>query len=180
MSLPFHHAQSPAGPRVLVPHGDALVASTASVMGAVQLGAQVSVWYGAVLRGDCAPITLGPLTNVQDGAVIHADTGVPNEIGSGCTIGHQATVHGRRVGDRCLIGIGAIILGRSEIGDECIVAAGAVVREGMIVPRRSLVAGVPAKVVRAVSDEEAAAFAHHAHTYWELAQKHLSPGMDGR
>ena len=162
---------------VLVPRGEALVARGAAVMGDVLLGAQVSVWYGAVIRGDCAPITVGELTNVQDGVVIHTDTGVRNDIGAGNTIGHRAVVHGRRVGDRCLIGIGSVILGGAEIGDECIVAAGAVVREGQIVPPRSLVAGVPAKVVRTVTDEDVAKFVGHAAYYWTLAQGHRAPGM---
>ncbi|MCB9897320.1 MAG: gamma carbonic anhydrase family protein [Planctomycetes bacterium] len=152
---------------------DAYVASTAAVTGDVRLGHDVSVWYGATIRGDCAPITVGDLTNVQDGAVIHADTGVPNDIGREVTIGHAAVVHGRRVGDLCLIGIGAVVLGRSEIGDGCIIAAGAVVKEGAIIPPRSLVAGVPGKVVREVRDDELAEFAHHARTYLDLARSHL-------
>ncbi|RKY18900.1 MAG: gamma carbonic anhydrase family protein [Planctomycetota bacterium] len=162
--------------RVLLPRGEALVANSATVLGRVRLGARVSVWYSAVVRGDSDAISLGELTNVQDGAVIHADTGVPNDIGAWVTIGHGAVVHGRRVGDRCLIGIGAVVLGGAEIGDECIVAAGAVVREGAVIPPRSLVAGVPAKRLREVTPEEAAAFVSHAEHYWELAQGHQPPG----
>jgi carbonic anhydrase/acetyltransferase-like protein (isoleucine patch superfamily) len=161
---------------MLLPRGEALVADSATLLGAVELGARVSIWYSAVVRGDCDTISLGELTNVQDGAVIHADTGVPNTIGAACTIGHNAMVHGRRVGDRCLIGIGAVVLGGAEIGDECIVAAGAVVREGQVIPARSLLAGVPARIVREVSDEQAATFLGHAEHYWELAQGHRSPG----
>lgn len=104
---------------------------------------------------------------------MYADTGVPNEIGAGCTIGHAAVVHGRRVGDGCLIGIQPVILGRAEIGDGCIIAAGAVVREGAVIPARSLVAGMPGKIMRQVSDDELKMFASHAQTYLELAKSHL-------
>ncbi len=163
---PFAH------PR-LVLTGVAYVASTAVVVGDVTLGRDASVWYGAVVRGDCAPITIGALTNVQDGTVIHADTGVPNDIGAGVIIGHLAMVHGRRVGDDCLIGIKAVILGGAEIGDGCIIAAGAVVKENARIPARSLVAGVPGRILRAVSDAEVAQFREHARHYLELAKSHV-------
>ncbi len=161
-----------ARPR-LMPTGGAYVASTAVVVGDVTLGRDASVWYGAVVRGDCAPITIGALTNVQDGTVIHADTGVPNDIGAGVIIGHLAMVHGRRVGDDCLIGIKAVILGGAEIGDGCIIAAGAVVKENARIPARSLVAGVPGRILRAVSDAEVAQFREHARHYLELAKSHV-------
>ncbi len=161
-----------ARPRLLR-RGEALVASTAVVTGAVTLGRDVSVWYGCVLRGDSAPITIGELTNVQDGTVVHADTGVPNDIGAGVTIGHGAMVHGRRVGDGCLIGIHAVILGAAEVGDGCIIAACAVVREGARIPPRSLVAGVPGKVLRSVTDAEVEELRRHVRHYLELARSHL-------
>ena len=170
---------TPAGTRgpvvaEMFPHGEALVASTAIVCHDVTLAKAVSVWYSCVVRGDSAPISVGEFSNVQDMAVVHADTGVPNDIGAYVSIGHGATVHGRRVGDRCLIGMGAILLGASEVGDECIVAAGSVVREGAVIPARSLVAGVPARVVRQVSDEEIATLVRHAEHYWhQLAQGHV-------
>jgi len=157
----------------LLRRGAAFVASTAIVCGDVTLGRDVSVWYGAVVRGDCAPITIGELTNVQDGTVIHADTGVPNDIGAHVVIGHLAMVHGRRVGDDCLIGIKAAILGGAEIGDGCIIAAGAVVKENARIPPRSLVAGVPGKIVRTVRDEEVAQLREHARHYLELALTHV-------
>jgi carbonic anhydrase/acetyltransferase-like protein (isoleucine patch superfamily) len=159
----------------LVRRGEAWVATTAVVTDDVTLGRDCSLWYGVVIRGDCAPITIGELTNVQDNTVVHADTGVPNEIGAAVTIGHGAVVHGRRVGDGCLIGIKAVILGGAEIGDGCIIAAGAVVRENAKIPRRSLVAGVPAKVLRAVSDDEVAQLRSHAAHYLELARHHARP-----
>jgi carbonic anhydrase/acetyltransferase-like protein (isoleucine patch superfamily) len=157
----------------LLRRGEAYVASTAVVIGDVTLGKGASVWYGAIIRGDCAPITIGPLTNVQDGAVIHSDTGVPNDVGAGITIGHGAVVHGRRVGDGCLIGIKAVILGGADIGAGCIIAAGAVVKENAVIPPRSLVAGVPAKVMRAVSDAELEQLRGHAAHYLELALTHV-------
>ena len=149
----------------LVRRGEAWVATTAVVTDDVTLGRAASVWYGCVLRGDLARITVGEMTNVQDGVVVHADTGVPNDIGAWVTIGHQAMVHGRRVGDGCLIGIGAVILGGAEIGDGCIIAAGAVVKENARIPPRSLVAGVPAKVIRELTREERARFVESAEGY---------------
>lgn len=157
----------------LLPRGEALVASTAVLTGDVVLGRAASVWYGCVLRGDLARITVGEMTNVQDGVILHADTDVPNDIGAWVTIGHRAMVHGRRVGDGCLIGIGAVILGGAEIGEGCIVAAGAVVKEKAVIPPRSLVAGVPARVVRAVTDAELVELRGHADHYWELARTHV-------
>jgi carbonic anhydrase/acetyltransferase-like protein (isoleucine patch superfamily) len=157
----------------LAARGEAFVAHDAVVVGDVLLGKDCSIWYGAVVRGDCARVSVGALTNVQDGAILHADTGVPNEIGAAVTIGHRAVVHGRRVGDGCLIGIGAVILGGAEIGPGCIVAAGAVVKEHAVIPARSLVAGVPARVLRAVTDTEAAGLAEHAAHYLQLARQHL-------
>jgi carbonic anhydrase/acetyltransferase-like protein (isoleucine patch superfamily) len=156
----------------LLPRGEALVASTAVVTGDVVLGRGVSIWYGSVVRGDCDRISIGELSNVQDGAIVHADTGVPNDIGASVTIGHGAVVHGRRVGDGCLIGIKAVILGGAEIGEGCIVAAGAVVKEHAKIPPRSLVAGVPAKVLRSVTDAELVELRGHADHYWHLAQSH--------
>jgi carbonic anhydrase/acetyltransferase-like protein (isoleucine patch superfamily) len=161
-----------SNPRLL-PRGEALVASTAVVTGDVVLGRGASVWYGCVLRGDCACISLGEMTNVQDGVVVHADTGVPNDIGAYVTVGHQAMLHGRRIGDGCLIGIGAVILGGAEIGEGCIVAAGTVVKEGAQIPPRTLVAGVPGRVVRPVTDAELVVLREHAEHYWELARKHV-------
>lgn len=134
--------------------GGAFVASNAIVTGDVTLGVDVGVWFGCVLRGDDAPLSIGARTNVQDLTVIHADTGVPNLIGEDVTIGHRVVLHGASVGDRALIGMGAVLLGGSVIGAESLVAAGAVVKEGFVVPPRSLVAGVPAKIVRELGDDE--------------------------
>ncbi len=145
--------------------GSAYRAFNAVLTGDVDLGPDVGIWFGCVVRGDDAPLAIGARTNVQDLTMVHADTGVPNVIGEDCTIGHRCVLHGARVGDRCLIGMGAILLGRSEIGAESLVAAGAVVREGFQVPPRSLVAGVPARVVRSISDAEVALFRESAAGY---------------
>jgi carbonic anhydrase/acetyltransferase-like protein (isoleucine patch superfamily) len=130
--------------------GGAFVASNAVVTGDVTLGEDVGIWFGCVVRGDDAPLTIGRRTNIQDLTMVHADTGLPNVIGEECTVGHRVVLHGARVGDRCLIGMGSVLLGGSVIGEGAVVAAGAVVREGFEVPPRTLVAGVPAKVIREV------------------------------
>jgi len=145
--------------------GGAFVAANAIVTGDVTLGEDCGIWFGCVVRGDDAPLTIGRRTNVQDLSVVHADTGVPNVIGEEVTVGHRVVLHGAQVGDRCLIGMGAVLLGGSRIGEESLVAAGAVVREGFLVPPRSLVAGVPARIVRQLSDGEVAAFAASAEGY---------------
>jgi carbonic anhydrase/acetyltransferase-like protein (isoleucine patch superfamily) len=145
--------------------GGAFVASNAIVTGDVTLGEDVGVWFGCVLRGDDAALTIGRRTNVQDLTMIHADTGVPNVIGEECTIGHRVVLHGARVGDRCLIGMGAILLGGSVIGDESLIAAGAVVKEGFVVPPRSLVVGLPGKVIRTLTDADIAAIRASADGY---------------
>jgi carbonic anhydrase/acetyltransferase-like protein (isoleucine patch superfamily) len=153
--------------------GGAIAAKDAGVTGDVTLGADVGVWFGCVLRGDDAPLSIGARTNVQDLTMIHADTDVPNVIGSEVTIGHRCVLHGARVGDRALIGMGAILLSGSQVGAESLVAAGAVVREGFVVPPRTLVAGVPAKIVRPLSDEEVARIVESAEGYVKKIRLYL-------
>jgi len=145
--------------------GGAFVAHNAVVTGDVTLGPEVGVWFGCVLRGDDAALTIGRGTNIQDLTMIHADTDIPNVIGEDCTVGHRAILHGARVGDRCLIGMGAILLGRSQIGDECLVAAGAVVKEGFVAPPRSLLVGIPARIVRTLGDSDVEAIRRSAEDY---------------
>lgn len=130
----------------------AFVAPTAAVIGDVVIGADSSVWFGAVLRGDEAPIRIGRGSNVQDNAVLHCDHGSPMTIGDNVTIGHGAIVHGATIGDNVLIGMGAIVLDGAKIGDNCIVGAGAVVKERAEVPANSMLVGVPAKVIRTLDD----------------------------
>jgi carbonic anhydrase/acetyltransferase-like protein (isoleucine patch superfamily) len=138
---------------------------SAVIIGHVTLGRDASVWPTAVLRGDSDAIVIGAESNVQDGAVVHVDPGVPVRVGERVTIGHRAVVHGCTIEDDCLVGIGAIILNRAVIGTGSVIGAGAVVREGMIVPPGSLVLGVPAKVVRPVDDDLRARIAHGARAY---------------
>ena len=145
--------------------GGAFVAANAVVTGDVTLGPDAGVWFGCVVRGDDAPLVIGARTNVQDLTMIHADTGVPNVIGEEVTIGHRCVLHGARVEDRCLIGMGAILLGGSVIGAESLIAAGAVVKEGFVVPPRSLVAGVPGKILRELRDDEVEAIRRSADGY---------------
>lgn len=153
--------------------GGAFGAFDAVITGDVTLGADVGIWFGCVVRGDDAPLTIGPRTNIQDQSVVHADTGVPNTIGAEVTVGHRCVLHGARVGDRALIGMGSVLLGGSVVGDEAIVAAGAVVREGFQVPPRTLVAGVPAKIVRDLRAEEIAALAASADGYVKKIRLYL-------
>lgn len=135
-------------------HPESWVAPNAAVIGNVTLAENVSVWYSATVRAEFDPVDVGPGSNIQDSATVHADPGFPVTIGAHVTIGHNAVVHGCTVEDRCLIGMGAIIGNGATIGAGSLVAPGAVVPQGMVVPPRSFVAGVPAKVRRELSDEE--------------------------
>lgn len=155
-------------------HDGAFAATNATLTGDVTLAEDVGIWFGCVIRGDDAALTIGRRTNVQDLTMVHADTGVPNIIGEEVTIGHRVVLHGAEVGDRCLIGMGAVLLGGSKIGAESIVAAGAVVREGAIIPPRSLVVGVPAKVLREVSDEQVAMMRASAEGYVRKLRLYLA------
>jgi carbonic anhydrase/acetyltransferase-like protein (isoleucine patch superfamily) len=154
----------------------AFVASTATVIGTVRIGAGSSIWYGAVVRGDVEAIAIGPHSNVQDGAVLHGDPGQPTILEDYVTIGHRAVVHGAYVERGSLIGIGAVILNGVHIGAGSIIGAGAVVSKD--VPDRSLVVGVPGKVVRQVSEAEAAGLIDHAQKYEQLALVHADRGTN--
>ena len=134
--------------------GGGFLARTAIVTGDVRMAAGVNVWFGAVLRGDVAPIIIGANANFQDGVIVHCDFDIPLVIEEDVVIGHAAVVHGKRVGARVLVGIGARLLTESDIGADSIIAAGSVVPPGMVVPPRSLVMGIPGRVVRMVKPEE--------------------------
>ncbi|MGH7536432.1 MAG: gamma carbonic anhydrase family protein [Gemmatimonadales bacterium] len=134
-------------------HPTAFIASTASIMGDVTIGAEASVWYGAVLRADMAPIVIGDQSNLQDGAIVHVDEGVSCTVGKRCGVGHRVILHGCTVGDDCLIGMGSVVLSDAVIGSGSVVAAGAVIPEGMVVPPGSLVMGMPGRIVRPVDEE---------------------------
>lgn len=150
------------------------LADTARLLGEVEVGADVNLWYGAIVRGDVAPITLGPQTNVQDNAVVHCDSNVPNAIGARVTIGHAAVVHGRSVGDETLIGMHATVLSGSVIGNRCLIAAGAVVPPNTDVPDGMLVMGVPGKITRPINEQEGRYLDWLAPHYVALAQHHVA------
>lgn len=150
----------------------AFVAPTAQLIGQVSVGEGASVWYGAVLRGDNEPIVIGPRSNVQDNCVFHVDAGIPVTLGEGVSVGHGAIVHGATVGDHVLVGMGAIVLNGAVIGDEVLIAAGALVPEGAQIPPRSLVAGVPGKVRRELSDAEVEKLHNNARIYEEHREVH--------
>ena len=150
----------------------AWVAPGAYVIGAVEIGEESSIWYGAVLRGDTEPIRVGARTNVQDNCVLHADPGFPAVVGESCVIGHNAVVHGCEVGDNCLVGMGAKILNGARIGAGSIVAAGAVVPENREFPPGSLIVGVPAKRAGDVTDEQTRDVERGARGYVERAAAH--------
>lgn len=150
-----------------MPHVDksAWVAPNATVVGSVSLGSGVSIWYGAVLRADNEPITIGARSNVQDNCSFHVDTGSPVTLGEGVSVGHNAVVHGATIGDHVLIGMGAVVMNGAEIGTESMVAAGCLVPQGMVVPPRSLIAGVPGKIRRDLTEDEVAHLHQNAATY---------------
>jgi len=131
----------------------AWIAPGAVVTGDVELGADASVWFGCIVRGDIAAIRVGQRTNIQDLSVVHVDTDQPCDIGSDVGVGHRAIIHGCTIGNGCLIGMGAIILSHAVIGADSVIGAGAVVREGTVIPPRSLVVGVPGRIIRQVDDE---------------------------
>jgi carbonic anhydrase/acetyltransferase-like protein (isoleucine patch superfamily) len=134
-------------------HSDTFVAPTATVVGSVTLEAGASVWFSAVLRGDCEQITVGENSNVQDGAVLHADPGVPLTLHKGVTVGHNAMLHGCEVGDNTLIGINAVVLNGAKIGKNCLIGANTFVPENMEIPDGVLVVGSPAQIKRELKPE---------------------------
>lgn len=150
----------------------AFVAENATLVGSVVLGDGASVWYGAVLRADNEPITIGPRSNVQDNCSFHVDVGRPVTLGEGVSVGHNAVVHGATIEDFALIGMGAVVLNGAVIGSESLVAAGAVVPQGAVIPPRSLVAGVPAKVRRELTEDEVAGLHRNAAVYEHHRETH--------
>ncbi len=157
----------------------AFVAPGAAVIGDVVLGEDASVWFNAVIRGDVFPIRIGDRTNIQDGAILHVTSGVhATTVGDDVTVGHGAIVHGCTIEDRCLIGMGSVILDGAHIGEGSLIAAGAVVPPGMQVPPGSVVMGSPGKIRRQTTDAEKAGFLMSAAHYVELARRHARP-LDG-
>jgi carbonic anhydrase/acetyltransferase-like protein (isoleucine patch superfamily) len=184
MSPEFGDSAAPAGSRefLVFPdmkgrmqrRGEAMVADNAVVIADVRLGRDVSVWFGVTIRGDDASITIGDETNVQDNTCVHVDVGAPLVIGRGVTIGHGVILHGIEVGDYALIGMGCIVLGGARIGSHSIIGAGALVKENAVIPPRSLVVGVPGRVVRQVTAEEMASQRWRARHYVERARTYLA------
>jgi carbonic anhydrase/acetyltransferase-like protein (isoleucine patch superfamily) len=150
----------------------ALIFPGAAVVGDVHLGEDVSVWYGCVLRGDLRPVTVGARTNVQDGTVVHVADDGPCDIGADCIVGHRAMIHACRIEDACLIGMQATILDNAVVGAGSVVGAGAVVTQKMVIPPRSLVLGMPAKVVKTLTTEEEAFHRAHAAKYVRLKENY--------
>ncbi len=154
----------------------AFVADNATVMGKVEVGIGASIWYGAVVRGDVEKIIIGDHSNVQDGAVLHGDPGIPTVLEDCVTVGHQAVIHSAYIERGCLIGIGAVILNGVRVGAGSMIGAGSIVTKD--VPPSSLVVGVPAKKVRELSEQETADLLEHAEHYEKLALVHAGKGTD--
>lgn len=149
------------------------ISESVDLIGDVTLGENASLWFGAVVRGDMHFITIGNRSNIQDNSVIHVTTDVsPTRIGDEVTVGHNAIIHGATIEDRCLIGMGTIIMDDAVIGEGSIVGAGAVVPPNMIIPPRSLVVGLPAKIVRQTSDEELEMIIERAQHYIDFSQEY--------
>jgi carbonic anhydrase/acetyltransferase-like protein (isoleucine patch superfamily) len=162
-------------------HPSAFIAPTAVVIGNVEIGAESSIWYGAVLRGDDPDrvIRVGSRTSIQDNCVVHVSAQGPTLIGDEVTVGHGAVLESCAVGRGSLIGMNAVVLQRVEVGEHAVIAAGAVVPIGMVVPPRTLVAGVPAVVKKEISGESRRATGESAGHYVELSRQYLGEGLDG-
>lgn len=150
--------------------GSCYVAGNATVIGDVNIGDDSSVWFGAVVRGDSNAIRIGSRSNVQDLCVLHVDSANRLSLGDDVTVGHRVVLHGCSIGDRVLVGMGAVVMNGAVVGDDCIIAAGAVVTERAQIPPRSLVVGVPGKVKRELTDDEASHIVANAKHYVEYAK----------
>lgn len=167
MHLLTLHKFEDKSPRV---DSEAYVSERASVIGDVEIGPESSIWEFAVLRADMNKITIGRGTSIQDNATVHTEFTHPTRMGDYVTAGHNCVIHGCEIGDRCVIGIGSVVLTGAKIGNDCVIGAGAVVTEGSEIPPNSLVLGVPGKVVREVPDGLKQAFMMGARSYIELAR----------
>lgn len=150
----------------------AYIAPNATLIGSISLKEDVSIWFGAVLRADKDVISIGARSNIQDNCVMHTSSGDPTTVGDGVSVGHGAILHGCTIADNVLIGMGAIVLNGAFIGEGSIIGAGAVVTEGKNIPPRSLVLGVPGKIVREVSDEQYQSILANAQSYIEIAREY--------
>lgn len=170
MRIPYEENHPRVEPSVFEAPGSFLV-------GSVSAGADSSVWFGAVLRADIAPISIGERTNIQDGSVVHVSHGSPAVIGSDVTIGHRCVIHGAEIGNAVLVGMGSVVLDGAVIGDESIVGAGTLVTKGRAFPPRSLIMGAPAVRTRDLTDEEVASLYASAARYVGLKDSYLSAGI---
>ena len=152
---------------------DSWVADNATLIGSVRLAPGASVWYGVVIRADNDSISIGERSNIQDNAVLHTDAGFPLSVGCEVTVGHQAMLHGCRIGDGSLIGIGAIVLNGANIGESCLVGAGALIPEGKSYPPRTLIIGTPGRVARELSDAEVIGLRASAEGYFQRWQDYV-------
>jgi carbonic anhydrase/acetyltransferase-like protein (isoleucine patch superfamily) len=150
--MPIHTLDSVAPE--LPPSDRWWLAPDATIIGRVRIAEGVGIWFGAVLRGDGEPIVIGTNSNLQEHVVVHTDPGFGATVGTGCTVGHRAILHGCALGDNVLVGMGAIVLNGARVGNDCLIGAGALVPEGREIPPGSLVVGMPGKVVRALTPEE--------------------------
>lgn len=155
--------------------GGAMLADNATVIGDVRLGRDVNIWFGVTIRGDDSWIEIGDDSNVQDNTCIHVDIDAPLRIGRGVTIGHGVILHGVEVGEHALIGMGSIILAGARIGAFSLIGAGALIKENAVIPPRSVVLGTPGRIVRQVTDAEAADMVWRARHYVQRARSYLAP-----
>lgn len=162
-----------AGKRPSIEQG-VFLAPTASVTGDVRMQTDSSAFYSVAVRGDRSPIHIGKGTNLQDNVTVHVDADAPCTLGEHVSVGHGAVVHGCTIGDHSLVGMNATVLSGAHVGSECLIAAGAVILGGTKIPPRSLVAGVPAKVRRELTEEEVSGLHRNAETYLELKEQHLA------
>ncbi len=156
--------------------GRCWIAPDANVIGKVVIGEDVGIWFGATLRGDNEPITIGARSNIQENVVVHTDPGKPVSIGEGCTIGHSAIIHGCTIGDNSLIGMGATVLNGAVIGKNCLVGANALVTEGKVFPDNSLIVGAPAKAIRLLDEAAVEGLRNSSESYvrnWQRFAKGL-------
>lgn len=156
---------------VVPENGRYWVAPDAQVIGRVILGEDVNIWFAAVLRGDNEPMTIGARTNIQDGAVLHSDVGIPLTVGDDCTVGHSAILHGCTIGNGCLIGMGATVLNGVQIGNGSLVGANSLVTEGKVFPENSLIVGSPARVMRTLGPGDVEGLLQAAAHYVENSRR---------
>ena len=153
-------------------HPEAWVASSSTIIGKVKLEKDSSIWFNAVLRGDIELITIGEGSNIQDGSVLHTDPGYPLTVGKRVTVGHMVMLHGCKISDDTLIGIGSIILNNANIGKNCIIGANTLITENKVIPDNSLVVGSPGRVIRKVTNEEIKAVSENGKHYVDFSKKY--------